>query len=1049
MENGDKLDLNFKFKGTDAGYKESGYGTVSHKDISSSLHLIETADTYDFIDINLWNYGNNINDKWNNDKSMPGFQQGGGTTSLSSINSWSMNFGDNITADLKAGAKAVTVQNGTGNINGTEDYPDGEGNFADVPISEAMHYTLLNGYPALANGTSLDYLFSSSTYAKKVNTDNINGLFKYDETTGNYRFNCRENHAQFDAKTNTFKVYQEIITPNHMMYPFGNFMPLNDITSQATQVYSINKKYYGTIADQAGFKTDNGLIGEYATLETVLDKFSSLMGTSFTGKDTINKYFSFRTDKINTPSFSDAYLKNLYNIDFDEPKEFFFGMDIHMRFTQPKDGMTGPNSDQPMVFDFTGDDDVWVYIDGKLFLDLSGIHRHVSGRIDFVNGVVHYYMFNPKTGVAGEENGPANPNENLIQTVTFAQLLGDKAAELLNENGTFKDYSTHTLDFFYMERGAGSGVCEMNFNLPVLKKNSISVTKELDQKSDDLLGNPDFIFQVMKTDDTPLIGENVSYDVIDVATGKVVATGKKTGVNGLFAIKAGQKAEFKDAVLENSGEYYVRELLIPSVYEQYGTITVDGKSQTIDPNSHIQIEEDNFVGVRSETKNISDGSTAFFFHNHLNLTKVGAFSITKQFNEYHEDGSAPKNVTFFLKLDGVDIPVGTKYTLHRADGTVEYLQLTTAGQVTFTSGDKVTFGNILAGSMLYIKEDGSSSGGYTVVYNVEDRFRFDEKNNILIVPSEEAKIDVVNDKIGTKEVISLDKTLLYPDGAKYTFDFALRQIQGLADMTPVPGGTYQTLSLPMSIGSAEFEFTLNYTSSDIGTYYYLIQELGAQEGNGKDLRRYIVEITTEMNAENTAVNVISKKYYLYNETENSASLLDDQQKLHFENRIVRNLTLEKVVNGIQPDSRKFTFTIDASIDGYPITGTYAVTGVEGVESITFSSNGKASLYLAHGEKATICGLPYGTVYSITESGYEGFYVRYRIDSGEFMIGDSTADTTLREDMQVQFLNTGGSELPTTGGRGQTVFILVGAVLMLSSTVILYILKRRSERRLKK
>ena len=68
-----------------------------------------------------------------------------------------------------------------------------------------------------------------------------------------------------------------------------------------------------------------------------------------------------------------------------------------------------------MVFYFTGDDDVWVYIDGKLFLDLSGIHRHVGGEIDFVNGVVKYYSLDTKTG---------DVSSTPYETVTFSEIFG-------------------------------------------------------------------------------------------------------------------------------------------------------------------------------------------------------------------------------------------------------------------------------------------------------------------------------------------------------------------------------------------------------------------------------------------------------------------------------------------------------------------------------------------------------------------------------------------------------------------------------------------------
>ena len=87
-------------------------------------------------------------------------------------------------------------------------------------------------------------------------------------------------------------------------------------------------------------------------------------------------------------SYRQIALDNLYSLDYDVPSDFFFGMEMKMNFMQPKDGLTGSDGAQPMVFYFTGDDDVWIYIDGKLFLDLSGIHRHVGGEIEKIAALI-------------------------------------------------------------------------------------------------------------------------------------------------------------------------------------------------------------------------------------------------------------------------------------------------------------------------------------------------------------------------------------------------------------------------------------------------------------------------------------------------------------------------------------------------------------------------------------------------------------------------------------------------------------------------------------
>lgn len=229
-----------------------------------------------------------------------------------------------------------------------------------------------------------------------------------------------------------------------------------------------------------------------------------------------------------------------------------------MNFMQPKDGLTGSDGAQPMVFYFTGDDDVWIYIDGKLFLDLSGIHRHVGGEIDFVNGKVNYYSLNTQTGDV--ETTP-------YKSISFADILSDSAD--LNEKGTFSDYSLHSLNFYYMERGSGSSVCRMNFNFPLLRQNSISVTKELTiDGNEDIVGNPDFRFQILKENGRDLfIPAGTNYDILN-KSGNLIAT-KQTDKNGIFTLKAGQTAVFSE-INENAGKYFVREILDADTFAQYG-----------------------------------------------------------------------------------------------------------------------------------------------------------------------------------------------------------------------------------------------------------------------------------------------------------------------------------------------------------------------------------------------------------------------------------------------------------------------------------------------
>ena len=72
--------------------------------------------------------------------------------------------------------------------------------------------------------------------------------------------------------------------------------------------------------------------------------------------------------------------------DINGSSDFYYGMTVGFNFIQPEEGKVNNN---PMVFEFSGDDDVWVFVDGKLVLDIGGFHEAVGGSINFATGEVH------------------------------------------------------------------------------------------------------------------------------------------------------------------------------------------------------------------------------------------------------------------------------------------------------------------------------------------------------------------------------------------------------------------------------------------------------------------------------------------------------------------------------------------------------------------------------------------------------------------------------------------------------------------------------------
>lgn len=1014
---GQQVLLDSDFYKTKHAYTASPIGTVTFAEEKPEYQLTEVSaeSTKELITIDLYDYGSNINDLWNSDKKYPGFQAGNGTESISSLTQWSMNFGDNIKAE-----PGGTVTNQGGEINKTDVTES-----ANRPISGAMSSKLKDGYPALSDGTSLAYLFSNGQYAKKQNTANIDGLFRYDEDTGLYHFNSRENNAQFNPESNTFTLYQELLTTNFIMYPFGNFMPFNNIKTQTTQVTDINGEWFRGIAASALQKYNAGKGAEYKTLSDVLTNFVNLMdseeGTSWNYQNAMEKYFSLNglsLPKDDPEGTNLKHLSNLYSIDYDEATDFFFGMSMQASFMQPKDGTAGITEIQPMKYHFKGDDDVWVYIDGVLFLDLSGIHRHVGGTIDFEKGVVEYYALEPATGEIGN---------NPYKTVRFEEILGSSSG--LNDKGTFEDYSVHTMNFYYMERGAGSGVCEIEFNFPLLKQNGITVTKKLDGIEGSVLGNPDFYFQCYKENGQELlIGEGVSYNILD-ENGNVIGKGT-TGKNGVFSIKAGQSADFGDVFKENEGRYFVRELLDPSVFAQYGTITIDGTAITSNA-SDVTVGTTTFKGVDSPVKDISEGSTSFLFCNHVEMSKIGRLEVSKEVSGAVDNSTREQEFAFLVKFDGEPVPAGTDYFLKDASGKQELKHVNTAGQIVLKHGQTACFENVLAGTEVFVAETKESAGEFKVTYSgditlVEKTDTSSGENGVSGTVSAEtgSHVKVRNALEGAEVTIQGTKTLVNQDGESHEYTFLLQQIGSIEDLKPVEGGTTQTQTVSIMDKEQSFEFQLIYPKGTApGTYYYLITEQGAEETPGMDSSKYIAVVTLkEENGELKASAEIFK---------NDAS--EPAEKAAFVNSIVRSLTVQKTVENISTTD-SFEFEITASLNGAPLEGTFSCIGLERTNQLTFTG-GKATVHLMHQQSITIQGLPYGLTYTVTEKNAAGYVTKYQVgDTAPQQYGTSGGGK-LTTNTTVSFLNSPGIELPATGTYLRLGHLIGGWALIFASLII--------------
>ena len=168
-----------------------------------------------------------------------------------------------------------------------------------------------------------------------------------------------------------------------------------------------------------------------------------------------------------------------------------FGTKLQMDFTLTDDGMVetekadGTTEKTSIKFFFSGDDDVWVFIDGKLALDVGGAHGEVSGLLEFgkadeKNNSVTAYVSRVKTGGTSLEGDQDEKKGNPVKTVTYH----GEDIKFYAQGTTLNDLDKgkkHTLTMYYMERGMWESNMAVAFNFP--DNNELQVQKEVDLKN--------------------------------------------------------------------------------------------------------------------------------------------------------------------------------------------------------------------------------------------------------------------------------------------------------------------------------------------------------------------------------------------------------------------------------------------------------------------------------------------------------------------------------------------------------------------------------------
>ena len=342
----------------------------------------------------------------------------------------------------------MAVNNSTINV-------DGKGPFYNATFQGLVGNQMVNGMPVMA-GTTLaephfNEAFLTGTNAEKAVLGKV-----YKDVS--FPFTQKPVFTQMEGDSESKAQYWYFDSNERSLY-------LKQDTANSSKYYL-----------EATEKTDRDSSGN----PIYTDDNSQNRGSNNSTKDDNNNqprgfgFFPFN-QKMGTENPS----VNKYN--------YGFGAKLQFDFTLTDDGQVqvgdNPNDKVPIKFFFSGDDDVWVYIDGQLVLDVGGAHGKASGLLEFGdNGTANTVIPYVSSNKAGGATYTTNVNNKTVyfngSPVTFTKQgkildKDDKEKEFTLDKGT-----THTLTMFYMERGMWESNMAVAFNFP--DHNELQVEKQVD-----------------------------------------------------------------------------------------------------------------------------------------------------------------------------------------------------------------------------------------------------------------------------------------------------------------------------------------------------------------------------------------------------------------------------------------------------------------------------------------------------------------------------------------------------------------------------------------
>lgn len=395
-----------------------------------------------------------------------------------------------------------------------------------------------------------------------------------------------------------------------------------------------------------------------------------------------------------------------------------FGTQFTIPFTVTE---TGKNvDDTPMTFKFTGDDDVWVYIDGALVLDMGGAHCKAEGEINFATqkATITTGTSDAKLGNQPTAGGRVAAKDNEKRTVDFKNITVKKSdgttislAEYMKESG-----KVHELKMYYMERGMWDSNMSISYSFVPLPS-GLTLSKTLDTKDVNAglknavqgLDKFDFRIQTRNLKDREVNYsdvDNLGYTLYDyndnTYPGQVAKNSTATFSSSYYA------SEFIDTTDENSSSAFyagtgfkITESIPQGTKLQYDeSKTTWGVYDSITSREEIKNQKGTVATFDMGDVNSSEMDVVNRYVNFVNTPKVGSLSVEKKY-----EGNAPKDKTFGFTVK-VDLTGHDYYDSYKLEYTGTQNGTTDEnGHFTLKAGEKIIFAGIPAGATYKVVED--------------------------------------------------------------------------------------------------------------------------------------------------------------------------------------------------------------------------------------------------------------------------------------------------------------------------------------------------------